>query len=260
MRPGKTIAAATLAASLFAAAALARDSETAIFTTTKPYVEIDVRIEDTLKAYPRLYQSLVAEGKQFGAENKKDTEEQWREDKSLFHNTAYSFTRRYRLRAAAGRYVSVAINESFYTGGAHPNGDTDTLLWDRESGGRVDFRTLFADTTDDGPAMVSLARLVRAAVAAMKRKRGVEVEDPETDEWLKEIKPALKDLGQPSLAPSTTAGQSSGVTFHFSPYAVGPYVEGFYTAFIPAAAIKPYLTPDAQKLFGGERPKSDEEK
>lgn len=257
MRSVKTVFAAALIASLFATVARADKDETTIFKVKAPYVEIEVGIDNALKAYPRLYDSLVAEGKQFGIDNKKDTVEQWREDKTLFHHP-YTFSRSYRLRTTAGKYVSVAIDESFYTGGAHPNSDTDTLLWDRESGSRADFKTLFADTTDNGPAMTSLAKLIRAAVAAEKKRRDIEVGDPDTDEWLKEVKAEFKTFGAPSLAPSTTAGKSSGITFHFSPYAVGPYVEGFFNAFIPAEALAPYLTADAQKLFGGARPKSDE--
>jgi hypothetical protein len=77
--------------------------------------------------------------------------------------------------------------------------------------------------------------------------------------WFKDWKPEYSSFGEPSLAPSTVAGKSSGITFHFPPYAVGAYAEGDYTAFVPASALMPLLTPEAQKLFGGERPKSDED-
>ena len=35
-------------------------------------------------------------------------------------------------------------------------------------------------------------------------------------------------IGAVTLAPSTEAGRSSGLTFHYPPYAVGPYAEGEY--------------------------------
>jgi hypothetical protein len=53
---------------------------------------------------------------------------------------------------------------------------------------------------------------------------------------------------------------ASGLTFHYSPYDVGPYVEGTYTVFVPWTAFRQYLSPQGATLFGGERPKSDEEK
>jgi hypothetical protein len=50
------------------------------------------------------------------------------------------------------------------------------------------------------------------------------------------------------------------LTFHYSPYAVGPYVEGAYTVFVPWTVFRQYLSPQGAARFGGERPKSDEEK
>jgi hypothetical protein len=49
------------------------------------------------------------------------------------------------------------------------------------------------------------------------------------------------------------------MTFHFSPYGVGAYAEGSYTAFVPFSALESYLTDDAKRIFAGERPKSDED-
>ena len=62
-----------------------------------------------------------------------------------------------------------------------------------------------------------------------------------------------------TLAPSTEAAKSSGLTFHYPPYAVGPYVEGQYVAFVPWETLKPYLTPEGQHIFAGARPKRDAE-
>jgi hypothetical protein len=59
-------------------------------------------------------------------------------------------------------------------------------------------------------------------------------------------------------ASSTEAGKSSGLTFHHPPYAVGPCVEGQYVAFVAWETLKPYLTPEGQRIFGGARPKGDD--
>lgn len=253
-------AAKILLAALFTAAvfsnARADDDENVIYEAKTPYVEIEIRIQKALDAYPKLYRALKAEGEEFGEECKRDTEESWRMNKSLFSNP-YNFSRVYRLRAAAGRYVSAIVDESEFTGGAHPNSTSETLLWDREREERVDFKSLFSDTADNSPAMVALSKLVLDAVFAAKKARDMPADS--NDPWFKDWKPEFEIFGSPSLAPSTEAGKSSGVTFHFSPYAVGAYVEGSYTAFVPAAKLAPYLTPEALALFGGERPKSDED-
>ena len=72
------------------------------------------------------------------------------------------------------------------------------------------------------------------------------------------IEPKLLKIGPVSLAPSTEEGKSSGLTFHYSPYAVGAYAEGPYVAFVPWETLKPYLTPEGARIFGGARPKGDE--
>jgi hypothetical protein len=60
-----------------------------------------------------------------------------------------------------------------------------------------------------------------------------------------------------TLAPSTEPGKSSGLTFHYSPYAVGAYAEGPYTAFVPWTAFRSYLSQQGTVVFGGTRPESD---
>ncbi len=249
---------------IFAAALLAlpcagarADDDVPIYTANTQYVEVDIRIDRRLQAFPKLYARLAAEGRKFGEESKEETAAQWRDDKSVFRGLAYNFNRVYRLRAAAGKYVSVIVDESEFTGGAHPNHGSTTILWDREKNVRADFKTLFKDTADNGPDMQALSKLVLDALGAEKKARDVPFEM--TDMWFKDWKPEFKMFGEPSLAPSTEAGKSSGVTFHFSPYEVGAYVEGDYVAFVPASALMPLLTPEAQKLFGGERPTSDKD-
>ena len=83
--------------------------------------------------------------------------------------------------------------------------------------------------------------------------------DTAPSEWSKGLEPSLLKIGAVTLAPSTEAGKSSGLTFHYPPYAVGPYVEGEYVAFVPWATLKPYLSPEGARVFGGSRPKGDED-
>lgn len=256
MRAAKTTLLTAVFAAVIFSGVFASDGETTIYTAKKPYVEIEVIVADLLKAYPKLYEQLAAEGKKFGEESERDTAEQWREHRDFFRNMAHSFDRGYRLQAAAGKYVSVEISELQFTGGAHPNHEIDTLLWDRELDRRVDFKTLFIDTENNSPAMAALAKIVKDAVIAEKKARGVPVEDD--DIWFKEWKPEFEIFGAPGLAPSAEAGKSSGVTFDFSPYAVGAYVEGSYTVFIPAEKIAPFMTAEARALFGGERPRVEQ--
>lgn len=235
------------------------EDEKPVLSVKTKYVEIEVNIEKELRTYPQLYSTLLADAKKYAADNQKEALAAWKADPASFRGQPWTFDRSYRLRVAVSPYVSILIDSGEYTGGAHPNSLLNTLLWDSGTNRRAEMKTLFRETAKDGPTTTALAKLVRDAIIAEKKKRDVPMDDPASDNWLEPIKPDFSTLGAPSLAPSTAAGRSSGMTFHFSPYGVGSYAEGSYTAFVPYSAFEPYLTDEAKKIFAGERPKSDED-
>jgi hypothetical protein len=158
-----------------------------------------------------------------------------------------------------GRYVSIIRTDDVFTGGAHPNQGIDTILWDTQTKKRISIRPFFKETAANGPAMTAMAKLVRAAVFTEKKRRKLETVEgtPDNNEWLKDITPSLLKLGPVTLAPSTEPGKSSGLTFHFSPYMVGPYAEGPLVAFVAWTDFKDFLTPEGAAIFGGSRPDGD---
>ncbi len=80
------------------------------------------------------------------------------------------------------------------------------------------------------------------------------------DEQLREaVQPKLLKIGPISLAPSTVAGKSSGLTFHFSAYDVDAYAAGPYAIFVSWTDLKPFLSPEGVAIFGGDRPEKDKE-
>jgi hypothetical protein len=143
------------------------------------------------------------------------------------------------------------------THGAHPNSDVNTILWDKASNKRISIRPFFTETADGGPTMKAMVKAVIVSLRAEKKKR--DTSETATDEWFKSVEPSLLKIGAVTLAPSTEAGKSSGLTFHYPPYAVGPYAEGEYVAFVPWETLKPYLTAEGTRIFGGARPKGDAE-
>ena len=114
----------------------------------------------------------------------------------------------------------------------------------------MNIRPFFRETADNGPTLKTLAQLARVAVAAEKLSRdAINVDVPKEkltperlatlDQFIADgIQPSLLKIGPISLAPSTEAGKSSGLTFHYSPYAVGAYAEGPYTVFVPWTAFQ----------------------
>jgi Protein of unknown function (DUF3298) len=183
---------------------------------------------------------------------------------SFGEDRKWSLERSYNSRSVVGRYVSVLRTDYSYTGGAHPNTNLDTILWDREAKKRISIRPFFKETADDGPTLTALAKLVQLAVVVEKAGRRQSTDNTSPEDMLKDdsdvtgrIKPSLLKLGPVTLAPSTVKGKSSGLTFHFSPYDVDAYAAGPYTVFVAWQAFKPYLSAEGAAIFGGERPEGD---
>src|SRR5262249_219826 len=120
---------------------------------------------------------------------------------------------------------------------------------------RISIRPFFSETADDEPTLKAMLHAVIIALNAEKKKR--DTTETATAEWYKELKPTLLKIGAVTLAPSTLPAKTSALPFPYPPYAVGPYAEGEYVAFVPWETLKPYLSPEGAKIFGGARPKGD---
>jgi len=226
------------------------------FSIRTKWVEATILLDAQVKADPGLAANCLTEGKAWAEKNRADADTERKQDPDLFRNP-WSYERKYETRSVVdGRYVSIVRADYEYTGGAHPNSSSDTILWDKSAGKRISIRPFFTETADNGPAMKAMRQDVIASLKAEKKKRGAEGLDAST---IEAIEPKLLKIGPVSLTPSTEQGKSSGLTFHYPPYAVGPYAEGQYVAFVPWETLKPYLTPEGQRIFGGARPKGDAE-
>jgi Protein of unknown function (DUF3298) len=256
-----------------AGAAIAAHAETKIepqVSINTKAVEVTLTVDPALRKFPGLFEDNMAEGRRWAERNRTEADKARRTEPEFFREgRRWTFERSYTLRSAVGRYISVLRDDGTYTGGAHPNSYVDTILWDRDTRKRVNIRPFFRETADNGPTMTALAQLARVAVADEKLSRdAINVDVPKeklTPELLAQqdsfiadgIPPTLLKIGPISLAPSTWDGKSAGLTFHYSPYAVGAYAEGPYTVFVPWTAFQKYLSPQGITVFGGQRPESD---
>ena len=243
---------------------------------TKEYLKISVTLDTELESFADLFAACLAEGKTWVNKTNKDAAAEWRDNRKAFRGLQWFYDRDYVLRSVVGRYVSVVRSDDWFDGGAHPNRHADTILWDNFRRKQTNIRGLFTESANNGPTMTALAQAAKLAVAAAKLAHDINgygddarpdakdmtpEQEIEYDSFIRNgIKPAILEIGPVTLAPSTETGKSSGLTFHYSPYGVGPYVEGPYTVFVPWTAFRQYLSAQGAALFGGERPKSDEEK
>ena len=228
------------------------------FSIKTKALDASVTLDAKIKADRALAANCLAEGRKWAEINRADAEKERESDPELFRNGPWTMERKYETRSVVdNRYVSIVRDDYEYTGGAHPNSTPDTILWDKSAGKRISIRPFFTETEDNGPTMKAMRQGVVISLQAEKKKRGLEDSDLSA---IEAIEPKLLKIGPVSLAPSSVKGKSSGLTFHYSPYAVGSYAEGGYVAFVPWETLTPFLTPEGVRIFGGARPKSDEDR
>lgn len=252
---GLSVALALSATCAFSA--LAADPKPDAVINTKS-IEARVFLDDRIKADAALAADCLTEGKTWLNKNAAEAAAARKADPQFFKDGVWDFERKYEIRSVvADRYISILRNDYMNTRGAHPNSDVNTILWDKAANKRISIRPFFTETADKGPAMKAMVKAIITSLKTEKKKR--DAGETATDEWLKSVEPSLLKIGAVTLAPSTEAGKSSGLTFHYPPYAVGPYAEGEYVAFVPWEALKPYLSAEGTRIFGGARPKGDAE-
>jgi hypothetical protein len=193
-------------------------------------VEASVFVSDGIKADSALAADCVAEGKKWIDKQATDAASQRKTDPQMFRDGAWNYERKYDIR---------------------------TILWDRTAKKRISIRPFFTETADNSPTMRAILKAVIASLNIEKKKR--DATETATAEWFKSLEPKLLKIGAVTLAPSTEPGKSSGLTFHYPPYAVGPYAEGEYVAFVPWETLKPYLSQEGASIFAGARPEGDDD-
>ena len=187
-------------------------------------VEASVVLDDKIKANATLSADCLAEGRKWIDKNAAEAEASRKQDPVLLRNGGWSFERTYSVSSVVdGRYISIVRSDYTNTSGAHPNSDVDTILWDDAAKKRISIRPFLTETADNGPTMKAMLKGVIASLNIEKKKR--DATETATAEWYKGLEPKLLKIGAVTLAPSTEADESSGLTFHYPPYAVGPYAE-----------------------------------
>ena len=248
---------ALLLASIALQSALAADPRPDATIKTRA-IEASVFLDDKIKAEPALAADCLADGRKWLDKNAAEAAAELKQDPQFFKDGGWSYQRKYSVRSVVvDRYISVLRDDYMDAHAAHPNTDVNTILWDQAEKKPISIRPFFNETADNGPTMTAMLKAVIASLKIEKKKR--DSSETATAEWFRGLEPKLLKIGAVTLAPSTEAGKSSGLTFHYPPYAVGPYVEGQYVAFVPWETLKPYLSAEGVRIFGGSRPKGDAE-
>ena len=162
------------------------------------YIDASVTLDAAIRADKPLSANLLAEGKRWMEKNRVEAAEEFKTASGLFRDgRLWTFERNYsQTSKVGGRYVSIVRMDYVYTGGAHPNTEIDTILWDDNAKKQISVRPFFKETADNGPTMKALQAAAIAAVKAEKKERGVE----DDGTWQRAIEAKLLHVGAVSLA------------------------------------------------------------
>lgn len=187
-----------------------RISSSAVLPYFDARPELNLWFEDN--ALPA-WRSFVAEGRSLAAEGV----------------IGWGWYREERLQIAggAGDLVSVLSTVDTYTGGAHPNSFHQSYLL--RSGGDGVVNVPLADLF--GVRSRWLPRLSDLVLDGLRRQQAAWVVDGQ-----------VASLTEDDLAVFTLTAR--GITFHFSPYLMGPYVQGTFRVTLPYEDVMDLAAPD----------------
>ena len=213
------------------------------YDSKTPFAEVELTLAPAVAAQPelhaQLYQTVVRELNQFNEGAQADRTEAGGDA----GQAPYSRTIAFAPAAETSRLLALKRDAYEFTGGAHGNGVSTGVLWDKTTRRQLKPTDLFRPDAD----LTTMNDALCAAINAEKRTRGDGVE-PVTangDLW------ACPDASVTpfTLAPGTN-GKAGGLMFLVGPYVVGPYVEGSYEVVVPTAVFAPMLAPDFAGEFG----------
>src|SRR6478735_5421913 len=140
-------------------------------------------------------------------------------EKSGFDVHQYESSTDYSTAGQSDRLLSLEVNSSQFTGGAHPNHGTAALLWDRGTAKEIKVADLFADPRNSDRLLTQ--RWCDSLNKAREEKRG----EPVGGGGMFDECPTLDDV---SIIPvdADKDGKFDKVLVVASPYVAGPGVEG----------------------------------
>jgi hypothetical protein len=195
---GKLLTAALVLFSSQALAAAPKPKPDAAVKTK--YIDASVTLDAAIRTDAPLAANLLAESKRWMETNRAEAAEEFKTAPELFRDgRLWTFERHYNQTSkVGGRYVSIVRMDYVYTGGAHPNTEINTILWDLDAKKQISVRPFFKETADNGPTMKALQAAAIDAVKAEKKAR--EVEDDGT--WQRGIAQKQMLIGALKQAPT----------------------------------------------------------
>jgi hypothetical protein len=211
------------------------------YAAKSPQAEVSLKLPAILARQPDLHARLYSEG----VRDLKAFAEGAQEDHGEEGADLPPYTREVEWQASGetGKLLTLRKQTYEYTGGAHPNSVLDALVWDKAMKRQIAPASLFRAKADFAALD---AALCEAVTAARRERVGADFQpDPQSfpcPKWRESTY---------VLAPSSSGGKAGGLTFLFSPYAVGAYAEGPYEITVPLSVFQAALAPAYADEFDG---------
>jgi hypothetical protein len=171
------------------------------------------------------------------------TEDKANRAKDGYPFNPYSSSTEYSTAGQSPRLLSLSVDVSAYTGGAHGNFGGDSLLWDRAAHKEIGVADLFNPPTRFA-TLVSKPWCDALNAERIKRRE----EQPQPGEMFWDC-PPLTGLAIIPLDDDKD-GKFDSIRFSAAPYVAGPYVEGQYDIDLPVnAAMLAAMKPEYRASF-----------
>jgi hypothetical protein len=194
---------------------------------------LDLRLYKEAKAALSVAQKDAREGQALAREQKRD-----------FISYDYSMT--WTTVGETPRLLSLASDLGSFEGGAHPNSNYGSLLWDRPLNRAVGITALFTNANQFS-AVTRASYCKRLDAERAKRRQGEKL-GGEFDQCPKYSELAVFP------ADKNRNGRFDRITFVASPYVAGPYVEGEYEISLPvSSALIAAMNPEYRSSFEVQR-------
>jgi hypothetical protein len=199
-------------------------------------------------AIPALDLRLYNEAKRNLAEAQKNAREDQALAKQQKRNfNQHEFSMAWATAGETPRLLSLTSDLGAFEGGAHPNSNYGSLLWDRQLNREIGLNALFGSPAQFA-AVTRSTYCKKLNAERMKRREGAKLDLPEFN--------ACPKFSELAIYPSdkNRNGRFDRIVFVASPYVAGPYVEGEYEINVPVAPqLIAALKPDYRPSFEAQR-------
>lgn len=242
----KLLASLSIALVLAAASAWGADYD---HSEKSPLCEARLRVPARAMAIAPLKERIFALYGKDVAEVKSEAKDD-AEGNRDFH--PYFLDERWRTTFENETVISLSGETYADTGGAHPNGAFQTLIWDKRHARAVPLEALFVP----GRSKPALAAIAKAATEAWTRiyiQRSGQQPGPDADTASQGIGPEPSKLASYALTHADGQSTANGIVILYGAGQVWPHVLGDFRLGVPAKVFAPYLAADWVEVFGAER-------